>query len=73
MNPADCEPLRSVAEAIARGTKRSTLRLLEVASAHDDKRLVEVFRTDDGPWALWQSADCYRRVGGEVVDLLKNH
>jgi Phage integrase family len=64
MNP---EPLRSVAEAIARGTKRATLRLLEVACPHDDKRLVEVFRTDDGPYVLWQSATRYRIEHGQLV------
>jgi hypothetical protein len=67
MNPADCEPLRLVFEALRRRTKRSTLRLLEVACPHDDKRLVEVFRTDDGPYVLWQSATRYRIEHGQLV------
>jgi hypothetical protein len=50
-DPRDVPELAAVLDAIQRGAKRSKLRVLDVACAHDH-RLIEVFTTPAGPVAL---------------------
>ena len=62
----EVEALRSIRDALARGTKRSRLRILTVVCPSDGHALVEVFPTPVGPYAVWSSHERWHfREDGE--------